>query len=191
MAKASTKTSSRSSKAAAPKSSEQRAAADAAKHAAVALPSGGAFDRQDLQKGLDTAVDRNSSNRDAEVNKALQNARSNEDTGIGAPNAIPDHRLMDTTVQIGDGAPVREFRQVYDPKASGEAVERAEVAGEQFGDGQRSGIVSMEPIGDSAHAPSPSPESSVPAQDGESGEPGTTSKADAVADEIRSAGGDQ
>ncbi len=192
------RTSTRSARSAAPDQA-QRAAQEAEKHAPVSLPSGGSFDRGQLQKGLDKVVDRTPDNREAEVGKALTSAAAGEETSRGVVNALPDHVTMRAEVQFAPGTVVgegkdqqtlgaevgTEFRQVFDPKKADEPILRdtASVDTASLGDGTRSEILSLERVGDQP-APPPSESESVPATDGETGEAGTTSNADAVADAI-------
>ena len=161
-------------------SSSRRAPAAAAsvptneQHAPVSLPSGGSFDVEKLQKGLDKAVDRHGQNRDAEVRKALDHARDGAHTDTAAPNAIPGHKVMETQTQLtpgDDGLVVTELRQVRDPDAKGAgAVGGAATAGGQPVTGNASEVVSMKPVD---HVPTIE-EASVPPQTGETGDPGTT-----------------
>ena len=165
-------------------SSSRRAPAVAAsvptneQHAPVALPSGGSFDVEKLQKGLDRVVDRHGQNRDSEVRKAFDHARDGAHTDASAPNAIPGHKLMETQTQLtpGDGGVVvTELRQVRDPDADDAgATGGAATAGGQPVTGNASEVVAMKPVDGGAPT---AEEAAVPAQTGESGEPGTTTAA--------------
>lgn len=189
----------------APRSTAQEAAENAAKHAPVALESGGSYDRSSLQKGLDRVVDKNADNRDAEVRKALDGASAGGATSVNAPNSLPDHITMRAEVQFAPGTEIgsgrdkqvvgsergTEFRQVFNPEKAGEPdVQDAVVSGVALGDGTRTEILSLQPVGDQP-APAPTADTSVPAQDGETGEPGTTSNPEAVEQAIAASDRDQ
>lgn len=88
-------------------SAETSAADEAARHAPVSLPSGGSFDREQLQKGLDKALDKHPATRDREVSKALENARTDAmHTRAGSAGAIPNHKTVDAQVQLAAGSEV-------------------------------------------------------------------------------------
>lgn len=156
-------------KAASKKSPEQREQEEAAKHAPVSLPSGGSFDREALQEGLDKAVDGRTDNRDAEVRKALEKAKDDEagHTDRG-PSVMPGHKTVESEVQlapgtdVGDGKTegavvVTERHQVFDSKAAEEADQPLAASGGQAISGQHSEVLSTkdaepldEPVTDSA-----------------------------------------
>lgn len=130
---------------------------DAARHAPVSLPSGGSFDRETLQAGLDQAVDAHPDKRDDAVRHALESARSDaEHTDAGTVNAIPGHKLVDAEVQLSPGTEIEgadgketvgavtvtETRQVVDPDADQDVV--AAASGGQPVVGNRSEILSTE-----------------------------------------------
>jgi hypothetical protein len=163
-------------------SAGDRAAQEAAKHAPVSLPSGGSFDREALQKGLERAAAVHPDKRDAEVGKAIENARTDAaHTRGAAAGAIPGHKFVDAEVQIAPGSEVgtgknketvgavvvTEKRQVFDPAS---AEEGTLVSGGQPVSGSSSEVLSVEESEPLADAPS------VPAEDAESGEPGTTTE---------------
>lgn len=198
MAKNTTKTTSSSRKA--PVSAEQRQAVEAQRHAPVSLPSGGSYDMQTLTKGLNAAVDSNGENRDAEIGKALAAADNGGSTNTAAPNALPDHKVMRVDTQLSAGTivgegkdaeaigsqTVTEFRQVYDPStAKGDTAPQGIPVSDMDADaGSRSSIVGMTDVGAGsvkAPAAAPAPGSTdVGPKDGETGESGTTSNADAT-----------
>lgn len=196
MAKGTTK---KASSGSARKASTGRAAAANARdrdaNKPVPLPSGGSFEREDLEKGLERAADRQGANRDAEVNRALANASTDRGTTTAAPNALPDHKVHRAEVMLGQavengdgklvaGETVTEFRQVYDPKsASGDtAAERDEVIVKpsQVGEAGTSSVLSLDEVTPSRAPRGQDTITSVPAETGESGEPGTTSNPEAV-----------
>lgn len=177
---------------------DQAEVASAQRHAPVSLPSGGSFDMATLNKGLDAIVDRDPSNRDAEINKALAAASADVGTSTAAPNALPDHKVYRTETQlsagtiVGEGKDaeavgsqvVTEFRQVYDPSTSTtdapQGVSVSEVDAEA---GSRSSVLAMVEVGQGTVKARPDGATDpvrVPATDGATGEPGTTSDADAT-----------
>lgn len=76
----------------------------------VSLPAG-SYDGEKLAKGLDAAADRQPGNQQAEIDKAIEGARS-EDTNRADPALLPDHVFVDLNNQHGG----TERRQVYSPK---------------------------------------------------------------------------
>jgi hypothetical protein len=198
-------------KAAAPKlSPAEKAAHEAEQHAPVGLDSGASYDAGELLHGggLSKAIDRQSGNREVEVQKALESAKLDKGTNMSAPNALPDHQpmvsetVLSEGVEVGTGKDkqvlgrqtVEEVRQVY--VGDGEAKTAADVIGTTQANGGRSDTISLEPIGEKPQAPKPpkpadSGSAEVPATDGETGEPGSTSNLDAVVAGIEGAqGGD-
>jgi hypothetical protein len=181
----------------------EKAAREAERHAPVGLGSGASYDREVLQKGLEKVVDRDPDNRDAEVQSALEAADAGDNTSRAAPGAIPNHDVMRTEtvlspgVEVGEGKAkqvlgretVTEYRQVFTGDASD--VTAADVKGSAVGTGGKSEVVAMEKVADAPKpkAPDKLPDTgtSVPAQDGETGETGSTSNPDAVQDEIEGA----
>lgn len=157
-------------------SAEEKEAKEAERHAPVSLPSGGSFDREDLQKGLEKVVDKHGSNRDAEVRKALENARTDADHTSEAPSGtLPGHKTIDAEVQLSAGTEVgtgkdretvgavivREQRQVLDPDVKQDALSSA--SGGQPVVGNRSEILSVE---DAEPAPEAAPAAAEPAAAG-------------------------
>lgn len=190
MAKRETKTSrgrGASRSAAVRQDDEARAANEARKHAPVSLESGASYDRGQLQKGLDRAVDKVGRNRDAEVRKAFDSA-ANEGTATdkAAPNALPNHRVMETVTQLSSGVEVgegkdkrtvgavqvTEQRQVFDADKGGD-VRLADAIGGGVSSGQQSEVLSAKLV-EGGPYPGPAAGEGVLAQDGETGEPGTT-----------------
>ena len=170
-------------------------AKDPAAHAPVGFDSGASYDREKLQKGLDSAVDRQGSNRDTEVRKALDKARTDATaTSTAPPNAMPDHkpmraeRVLSQGVEVGTGkdkrvvgeVKVTEIQQVYSPDRTkgDEDVARDTNAGQAVVGG-RSEITSLEPVKGSKTA-APPPPVDIPPKTGETGEPGTTTDIDAA-----------
>lgn len=179
-------------------SREQRDAAEAQRHAPIGLPSGASYDMSKLGRALDQVVDRNSDNRDAEVDKALSTAAIDSGTSTVAPNALPDHKVYRVETQLSAGTivgegkdaeavgsqTVTEFRQVFDPASGGSDAPEGVPIGDVDADaGGRSSILGMTEVGggsvEAGSAGTPDAVS-VPASDGETGEPGTTTDADAA-----------
>ena len=182
-----------SSKKAAPKlSAAEREQHEREKHAPVSLESGGSYEASKLFSGLDKAVDKQGGNRDAEVRKALDNARSDAPrTDTAAPNALPGHRTAKVEVQLAPGTEVgkgkdkkivggvtvTELRQVYDPgeDSAGDAGTVAPGNDGQAVVGTGSEILSVE-MTDEPPAPAPGPDAGG---ETDAGETGTTTTLDA------------
>ncbi len=171
----------------------------------VSLPSGGSFDMATLNKGLDAVVDRNSANRDAEINKALADASAEGGTSTAAPNALPDHKVYRVDSQLSAGTivgegkdaeavgsqTVTEFRQVFDPTVPNTPTTSPEpipADGVALEAGNHSTVIGMTAVGEgdvTAPAKTRRPGATdVPATNDATGEPGTTSNADAVEESI-------
>lgn len=100
-------------------------------HSPVSIPAG-SYDREQLEAGLDKAVDRQGSNRDAEVRKAFESSVAlveGQPTGEVNPALLPDHKLVEVPTALDDkGEPTAtETVQVYDPKLADQHVGAATI----------------------------------------------------------------